>query len=151
MKLPASVRRQAYRAAHVALRTYWFVIRPELVGVKCVLTNEDRVLLVRHTYGRREWDLPGGSVKRQEPPVRAARREMEEELGRSIDDWVALGEMFVQIDRRRDNLYCFRAELRDPDVAIDPGELAAARWFPRDQLPPDLGRFVRPILARAWP
>ena len=42
------------------------------------------MLLVRHTYGPRAWDLPGGAIKRGEPPIDAARREMDEELG--LDD-----------------------------------------------------------------
>ena len=53
--------------------------------------RQRRVLLVRHTYGSRGWDLPGGSMKRGEAPVNAARREMHEELGVTIDDWRSLG------------------------------------------------------------
>src|SRR5437870_4690431 len=76
-----AVRRRGYRVAFALLRVYWFVRRPALHGVKCVLTNGDQVLLVRHTYGSRDWDLPGGAVSRGEPPVATARREMHEELG----------------------------------------------------------------------
>ncbi|MBV9416653.1 MAG: NUDIX domain-containing protein, partial [Solirubrobacterales bacterium] len=53
--------------------------------------HEREVLLVRHTYGRRSWDLPGGTVRRRELPVDAARREMQEELGCRIEDWVDFG------------------------------------------------------------
>jgi hypothetical protein len=33
-------------------------------------------------------------------------------------------------------------------VFIDHGELAAIRWFPRQELPQDLGRYSRGILDR---
>ena len=114
-----------------------------------MLTDGERVLLVRHTYGERDWDLPGGAIKRGEPPATCARREMSEELGISIDDWVALGEMRANIQHRRDTIHCFQARLSAPQLTIDRGELAAIHWFKRDHLPGDLNEHVRPILDRA--
>src|SRR5437763_5090787 len=107
MQLPVPVKRLGYRVAYAGLRTYWFVRRPKLSGVKCVLTDGDEVLLVRHTYGPRAWDLPGGAIKRGEAPLHAASREMNEELGVSIDDWRALGAVRVIVDHRRDLVHCF--------------------------------------------
>ena len=74
MPLSLKLKRVAIRCAWVGLRTYWFLVRPKVVGVKCLLLNDDDVLLVRHTYGRRSWDIPGGTVKRREVPIDAARR-----------------------------------------------------------------------------
>jgi 8-oxo-dGTP pyrophosphatase MutT (NUDIX family) len=148
-QLPVPLRRWAFRFAHALQRVYWFLARPSVHGVKCVLTDGDRVLLVRHTYGRTDWDLPGGSIKRREPPLSTAQREMREELGITIDDWTSLGEVTGRMDHRRDTLLCFQAELRDPVLTLDPGELGVASWFRRDELPPDIGRYVLPILARA--
>jgi 8-oxo-dGTP pyrophosphatase MutT (NUDIX family) len=144
-----AVRRLGYRLAYASLRVYWFGRRPSVHGVKCVLTDRDLVLLVRHTYGPAEWLLPGGAIKRREIPISAARREMREELGIDIEDWTALGEVTGRVHHRRDTLHCFQAELRDPVLRLDPGELAAARWFSRRELPPRLGGYVHPILARA--
>ena len=148
-RLPVWLRRALIRCAYVGQRTYWFVFRPNVTGVKCLVTNEDAVLLVRHTYGRRVWDLPGGTVRRREAPVDAARREMHEELGRRIEHWENLGELFAAGDHHRDTLHLFRARLADRRIDIDLTELAEADWFRRDQLPPDLGRLVEKILTRA--
>jgi hypothetical protein len=74
---------------------------------------------------------------------------MHEELGLSIDNWVPLGELFTTVYKRRDTLHCFQAELQAPQITIDRGEIAVAEWFPRRELPKDIGRFVTPILARA--
>jgi 8-oxo-dGTP pyrophosphatase MutT (NUDIX family) len=142
------LRRCGYRAAYAALRGYWFVARPHTSGVKCVVTDGDRVLLVRHTYGPRVWDLPGGSIKRGETAIAAASREMIEELGLSIASWRPLGQIEVAIDHRLDCVHCFQAELHAPDLVIDHGELAATRWFFRHELPKDLGRYSRRILDR---
>jgi 8-oxo-dGTP diphosphatase len=137
-----------YRWGHTALRAYWFVRRPRVQGVKCVLSSGEQILLVRHTYGRREWDLPGGLVKRDEPPIDAARREMHEELGVEIETWVPLGAMQTIVYHRLDNMHCFQAELADPRLTIDRGELAAVGWFTRTGLPPDLSGLVPTILTR---
>jgi len=148
MRVPVQVRRLAIRCAYVALRVYWFVLRPQLSGVKCVITHGDHVLLVRHTYGNRAWDLPGGTVRRREVPLDAARREMREELGRQITDWEALGELYVRTNHHRDNLHLFHGRLDDRRLDLQLSELAEAGWFAPDELPADTGKYVRPILAR---
>ena len=142
------LRRLAYRMAHTALRGYWFVRRPRVEGVKCVVTTGDQVLLVRHTYGPRNWDLPGGTVKRREDPLATARREMREELGIDVDDWVSLGQVLSHDYHRRDAMHCYRTELRDRPLTFDQGEIAAAGWFDRGGLPSGLSPHVRAILGR---
>jgi 8-oxo-dGTP pyrophosphatase MutT (NUDIX family) len=151
MQLPVPARRLAYRSAYRVLQVIWWVWRPRKRGVKCLLTHGDRILLVRHTYGRRCWDLPGGAVKRHEEPLDAARREMREELGIRAADWSPAGDLRGTQNFRHDTISCFQAELPAPDVTPDPGELAAAHWFARSELPADLSPYVRPIVAHAPP
>ncbi len=61
------------------------VIRAVRPSVAIVVTNEsDRVLLMwRHRFitNRWGWEIPAGWVEEGESPVRAARREVEEETG----------------------------------------------------------------------
>ena len=45
-----------------------------------LFVDDDRVLLVRKTYGD-QWDIPGGYVDIGESPASACRRELSEELG----------------------------------------------------------------------
>ena len=139
------------RLAYAGLCTYWFVVRPRVVGVKCVLTHGDDVLLVRHTYGHRAWDLPGGTVRRREVPRHAAEREMHEELGRRIEDWISLGELYVNTNHHDDNLHLFQARVENRELELNLTELAEAAWFPRDALPTDLSRYVRTIVKRVEP
>jgi diguanylate cyclase (GGDEF)-like protein/PAS domain S-box-containing protein len=143
------LRRSVYRVAYRVLQVFWFVARPRKQGVKCLLTCRDRVLLVRHTYGSRAWDIPGGALKRKEPPLSAARREMREELGLGGVDWIEIGDLQGRVNHRRDIIHCFRAELCEPRLTIDRVELAALDWFARSALPEDLAPYVGPVIARA--
>jgi 8-oxo-dGTP pyrophosphatase MutT (NUDIX family) len=149
--VPIELRRRGYRLAYRLLRVYWFIRRPHTHGVKCVLSDGENVLLVRHTYGPDEWELPGGGRRRHESPVSAARREILEELGIAIDAWTELGRISGRLHHRRNTLDCFQAELSAPVLTLDRVEIAAASWFPRGALPPTLGRYVEPILAQADP
>jgi 8-oxo-dGTP diphosphatase len=117
-------------------------------GVKCALTDGDRVLLVRHTYGSRAWDLPGGGIKRRESPLAAARREMLEELGLADAAWTTIGALTGRVNHRRETVHVFVAELARPQLRLDRSELEDARWFPRSELPPALGHYVKATLAR---
>ena len=58
VELPVPLQRLAFRCAFVVLFVYRFIVRPSLHGVKCVLTSSGTVLLVRHTYGPKRWELP---------------------------------------------------------------------------------------------
>jgi 8-oxo-dGTP pyrophosphatase MutT (NUDIX family) len=66
------------------------------VGADVVIrNNQGEVLLVNPRY-KPDWDLPGGMVEANEPPHKAAERELREELGLDLRirtmlvvDWVA--------------------------------------------------------------
>ncbi|MGH2914049.1 MAG: NUDIX domain-containing protein [Solirubrobacteraceae bacterium] len=148
MPFTVRLRRLGYRVAYWMLHLAWLAGRPARRGVKCALTDGDRVLLVCHTYGRRRWDLPGGTLQRRESAPAAARREMHEELGVDVADWTAIGELRGVGRHRRDTIQCFHAELRAPSLILDLGEIAQVHWFERERLPADIGPHVVPLLAR---
>jgi 8-oxo-dGTP pyrophosphatase MutT (NUDIX family) len=115
----------------------------------CVLTSGDDVLLVRHTYGRRrQWDLPGGGLRRREEPLDGIRREISEELGVELTQPVFLGELFERIGGKHDQLWCFSEEVRDRTVTPSAVEIAEARWFPRHSLPERRAKYASRIVDR---
>jgi 8-oxo-dGTP pyrophosphatase MutT (NUDIX family) len=141
--LSVSVRRLGYRLAYRVLQVVWLVTRPSQKGVKCLLWHGGEILLVRHTYGDRGWDLPGGMVKRGEHPEDTARREMHEELGIRAPQWADLGSVSTSIEHRHDTIHVFGAELVTPSVKIERSELDVAQWFAPGELPP-----MRPLGAQ---
>jgi 8-oxo-dGTP pyrophosphatase MutT (NUDIX family) len=147
--MPSSVplRRLCYRAAFRLLQLRWALQRPVAEGVKCLIIDGEQVLLVRHSYGSREWDLPGGRTRRGEDPVATARREMQEELGLGDAAWTPHGELRGRIYRRRDQIHVVRARVAAPALRVDPVEIEAVAWFERDRLPLWVSPFVGPVLA----
>lgn len=52
------------------------------LGAAAVIFNAaDQVLLVKHSYGKLNWELPGGAVEAEEAVADAAIREVREETG----------------------------------------------------------------------
>jgi ADP-ribose pyrophosphatase YjhB (NUDIX family) len=146
--LRVAILRRLYRVAWRALELRALVWRRRGDGVKCVLTHDGRVLLVRHTYGRRDvWYLPGGSVHRGEAPLRGAAREIEEELGLRNLELLVLATFDTRLERFSVRLTCVHAELPDPAlVRADPVEIAQARWFAQTELPTPRGSEVEPLV-----
>jgi ADP-ribose pyrophosphatase YjhB (NUDIX family) len=117
-------------------------------GVKCLLTHEGEVLLVRHTYGRRDtWYVPGGAARRGEQMMGAAARELEEELGVRDLPLVDMASLDMRLERIAVHIVCVHAELPDRTmIRVDPVEIAQARWFPMDALPLPRGAEVEPLV-----
>lgn len=55
--------------------------RAHLGAAAVIFDRDNRVLLVRHSYGRRGWELPGGGRQPNESIEQAVLREVREELG----------------------------------------------------------------------
>jgi ADP-ribose pyrophosphatase YjhB (NUDIX family) len=67
-------------AVHQARCLYWRLFQPTILGVRALIVDRDRVMLVRHTY-LRGYYLPGGRVERGETAYQAMCREVLEECG----------------------------------------------------------------------
>ncbi len=146
--LPLPLARFAYRLAYVGLRIGSLVLRPHTRGVKCMVCVGDELLLVRHSYGPRLWDLPGGFVRRNEAFAAAAQRELAEELsgGRGVAH-TELGEMQRDFSGRHETIRGYRVDLPAKDVRRQGAELAELGWFRRDALPGRRSPIVDEILA----
>ena len=140
--------RLGYRVAYRALQAWALVRRPEVRGTMVAVLDEDRVLLVRHTYGdRRRWELPGGWVQSGEDPADAARREVREELG--IDVAIRpMGTIDGTWHFKHEHLAWFVADWPGGRGTYDPVEIAEVAWFDLDGLPPHVGEAALGVLDR---
>jgi ADP-ribose pyrophosphatase YjhB (NUDIX family) len=118
------------------LQLYWFLVRPKTFGVQGVIQQGDAILLVRHTYGHKQWTFPGGGLARGESAEAAIRREVYEEVSVSLQQLQHLGAFDTTISYKRDHVEVFAGVAPDRQVTIDPGEILEARWFQPQDLPP---------------
>jgi ADP-ribose pyrophosphatase YjhB (NUDIX family) len=146
--IPAPLGHLAYKLAYVGLRVWSFVLRPDTRGVKCVVTCDGALLLVRHSYGPRVWDLPGGFARRDEPFTETARRELAEELSIvAADPLTILGELRRANAGRRETLGAITVEVASRTVEIRGFELLRTGWFAPSALPERCADVVDEVLA----
>lgn len=120
-----------------------------------VLDPDGRILLQRRTDDG-TWGLPGGLLEIGEAPEEAVVRETREEMGLEIGDvdlFDVVGGPEVYHDYPGQGrvyavgiAYIARGVTGEPRVDRD--EVAEARYFALDDLPPQLERGCRPILSR---
>ncbi len=126
-------------------RLYWLLLRPRRFGVKVLLVNQDKILLVRHSYTK-GWTLPGGGFRpTSELPEDAARREVREELGVECGNITLLGKYESQLEYKRDTIYCLRATLDDQTIQVS-GEIKEARWYTTKSVPSDISTAATKVL-----
>jgi len=117
------------------------------LGAACVLVDDSgRILLVHHTYGERNWEIPGGVLEAHESAATAAAREMLEETGSLVEierltgvyweaEWGPVG----------GHHFVFRVQLARNSPAptvTDRAEIGEIGWFGRDELPRPISDFT---------
>jgi 8-oxo-dGTP diphosphatase len=108
------------------------------VAVAVVLGKHDSVLLGRRCIdpGSGLWSFPAGYVNRGEVLEEAAVREVDEELGLSVQLTGLVG-----VYSQRDNpvvLVVYAGEIQAGQPRPDGHEVSEVRWFPLDGLPADM-------------
>ncbi|MFO1124959.1 MAG: NUDIX domain-containing protein [Methylocystis sp.] len=125
--------------------------RPMTLGVRgLVLDDRRRVLLVRHTYVPGFY-LPGGGVESRETLVDALKRELHEEANVLLDEPPQLfGVYFNRRFSARDHvaLYLVRSFRVSAPRAPD-GEIAEAAFFALDALPAETTAATRARISEA--
>ena len=106
------------------------------VGAAAFIVNEaGRVLLVKHTYGHLNWELPGGGGEIGESPVETAVREVKEETGLAVVAQHITGSYYTPENEMFHFVFrCSRIEteaLPTPDRA----EVSECGYWPVNALP----------------
>lgn len=118
----------------------WFVAPLFLRARVAIINKSNDVLLVKHSFGADGWMLPGGGVKLTETPIKAAIREVQEELGITIENnnlkkcneeakiWSTKGLLFRVIIFSIDG-----HSLNSSDITPS-SEIREFKWFAADSL-----------------
>ena len=128
------------------LRLYWLVFRPDVLGVRCLIEYEGRVLLIRNPYGPMKWDVPGGGVRRGERPEDAARRESREEVGVCLSGLRPLGRYRGTESYAEDTVVCYYARAESPALKPRRAEVYEEGWFEWGRLPEPLSQEVAKVI-----
>jgi len=119
------------------------VRNPYTLGVRVIVEDDDkRVLLVRHSY-LSGWYLPGGGVDRGETMPEAASREVREEAGIAAEDPPRLLNIYLNAEvTGRDHVGLFHLERwREAENFLMPNaEIVEAAFFMVDALPEGLSK-----------
>jgi 8-oxo-dGTP diphosphatase len=105
-----------------------------------VVDDSSRVLLVKHSYGELNWELPGGAGEPAESAEETARREVREEVGVELENMRLVG---VYWDPRVEaHHFVFRSRTRGTPRATDPKEITEVGWFSPEALPRPMSDFT---------
>jgi 8-oxo-dGTP diphosphatase len=127
-----------------------------VTSVVAVIVDEaERVLLTRRAIPPflDQWVMPGGKIDLGEPILRALHREVQEEVGISVNV-EGLVDVFEHLTPGTDHfvILYYRCHPVTRTLTPNPAEVAEARWVPRAELGamtmPDGARY---ILGRIFP
>lgn len=147
--IPAPLHRALYRIADKGRRLWWHLARTRRNSAFVIAFDEDgKVLLVRHSYGRPVWTLPGGGITRGEDGAAAARREFAEELQCPLADLQLLTRFVRDNAGSHDQRHVFTARLAGTPVA-DMREIVEATLFKPDALPERTAQWAAAAIREA--
>lgn len=117
---------------------YWFIFRPITLGIRCIIINDGKVLLIKHSYIS-EWYFPGGHVEKRENYYEAALREVKEELSIDLKSKPYLLGLYASF-REYKNCHTVVLVFHEENVhlKVDGYEVENAKWYGLDNLPEDI-------------
>ena len=115
------------------------------LGAACAIFDDiGRVLLVHHTYGRLNWELPGGLGEEGEAPDETAKRELLEETGVNAELDRLTGVYFEpghDLGPMLSFVFRFHWTDRLAPIVSSP-EVSEVRFWPTDDLPTPISDFT---------
>jgi mutator protein MutT len=107
------------------------------IGVRALVIQNDRVLLVRHSYIP-QWYHVGGAVEKGETPLQAIQRELMEEAGIQCLERPKLFSIYYSCREKRDDYIIFYIVQNVEQKISQSFEIEEHRWFNLSKLPDDI-------------
>ncbi len=107
-------------------------------GGACALcVREGKVLLVRqyrYAYGESVYEIPAGKLEAGEPPMEAAKRELEEEGGLCAEELKLLYVLYPSPGYTDEKIYIYEAtSVKETKAHLDEGEFLDVVYIPLEQ------------------
>ena len=102
---------------------------PFTIGVGGVVIDQEKVLLVKLTYGHKGWILPGGYVKSTETIGRAVKREVREETGLEVKPTQIIAARSKADQGRCDIYIALLVKVLGEDLKPDRNEISDLKYF----------------------
>src|SRR5262245_20344778 len=114
----------------------------KLGAAAVILNGAGHVLLVKHTYGRLNWELPGGNAEAEESIVATAIREVREETGLQVRALHTTGIYYEPADDIHQ--FAFLCQPLDLTTMPQPSsdEISACAFWPLAALPRPINDFT---------
>lgn len=114
----------------------------KLVGAAAViLDSEGKILLVKHNYGKYNWELPGGLSEQKESAEETAKREVFEETGLEVTVGRLTGVYYeLEHDMHHFAFICTINETQQPQP--DSKEVTECKYFSIENLPRPISDFT---------
>jgi ADP-ribose pyrophosphatase len=110
------------------------IVRHPGAAAIVAVDHDDCVCLVhqfRHAAGGFIWEVPAGTLGKDESPEACARRELQEEAGLIAGEWTALGSIFTAPGFCDERIHLFLAR----QLTAAPGQLDADEVLTASQVP----------------
>lgn len=124
------------RAYHLIRGFVLSLLSKKTVGVRMLLIQDQKVLLVKHSY-QSDWYTIGGGVEAGETPLEAMKRELKEEVGGTLLNDPTLFSVYHSRNEKRDDYVVFYVAEGCTQEVVHSDEIAEKGWFPLNDLPPD--------------
>lgn len=120
---------------------------------QALIRDPDGAVLLCELIYKREWDLPGGVVDRDEAPAATVARELREELGLRLEVGALLAVNWLPRYRQWDDalLMVFEVPATREVIAeavLQPTEVAALHWCGPEQIEANAAPYVARHLAK---
>ena len=107
---------------------------PFTIGVGGVVLNQERVLLVKLTYGHKGWILPGGYVKSTETIGKAVKREVHEETGLEVEPTEVVAARSKADQGRCDIYVALLVKVLGGELKPDHKEISDLKYFSLNEM-----------------
>ncbi len=127
----------AYKTLSTIRNRVFMTFNVKTIGARALVIQDDKVLLIKHTY-KNGWYTIGGGVKKNESTQTAIVRELFEEVGVTPTEEPKLFAIYHNSFEKRDDYIAFYIVQKFKIEESYSFEIEEKKWFSFNALPPEI-------------